>query len=179
MSMIDQQGEIKEREAKLLAARSFAVPDELLEIGELLRTQDNRATDKPMYIVEQLAEYPCDEERTCAFDGSRVIWYENDGDCREVSVVRAKRLEGIYRRAREKPDGYERCVMGQVWEHVTSCLTEQGCKDYIATNEHNLKSPRIYAIGSYRNFEFRAIRDWLMQLPSPSMLAASTEAINV
>jgi hypothetical protein len=62
------------------------------------------------------------------------------------------------------PDGVRRLGYIEVWEFVTGCLTEQGCKDYIACNGHNLREPRIYAYGAYRNAEFIALRKWLMGL---------------
>jgi len=74
----------------------------------------------------------------------------------------------------ERCDGVERdedgFTVGYVdrWDFVTGCLTEQGCKDFIRANGHNLNEPRIYAYGSYRNAEFIALRKWLMSLLPPA-----------
>jgi hypothetical protein len=80
----------------------------MASIGALIRTQDNRCTASPIFIVQQ-------------------------------------------RR-------------GKHWDFVTACFTEQGCKDYLARDGHNLKEPRIYAAGSYRNSEWQAVRNYLAAL---------------
>lgn len=145
-----------------------SIPQELNDIGELLRTQDNRFTDQPMFIVQERVEHPCDEDRQGHFENLRVVWYcKSTGE--EVSETRARRLERVYQEtfgSYVKPEGYDRCVMGSLWTYVTACFTEQGCKDFIARDGHNHGELRIYADGSYRNAEFRAVRNWLMSLPA-------------
>lgn len=166
------------------------IPPELRAIGELLRTQDNRCTDAPIFIVQQQVEHPCDEERDGRFESTRVVWYYTDGDG-EVSELRASRLETLYRKryrfaTEEIPNQYGRCVMGMQYEYVTACFTEEGANQHIRTNGHNLCKPRVYADGSYRNFEFRIIRDWLMSLASieeaktaePAILTALQSKMN-
>lgn len=61
-----------------------------------------------------------------------------------------------------------RLAVFDVWEFVTACFTEKGCKDYLAVNGHNLTEPRIYAAGSYRNEEFRTVREYLLGLAARS-----------
>lgn len=56
--------------------------------------------------------------------------------------------------------------MGMQYEYVTACFTEEGAQAYLSVNGHNLRKPRIYADGSYRNAEYRDIRNWLMSLPA-------------
>ena len=149
---------------------AVVIPDELRRIGHLLRTQDNRCTDQPMFIVQQHVEFACDDERTSGFESVRYIWV-HDGE--EVHDPRAARLEKHFKSSHgEIPEGYERVCFGTTWEFVTACFTEQGCKDHIARNGHNLRSPRIYAEGSFRNPEFRVLRNWLMSLPAPDEVPA-------
>lgn len=139
-----------------------SIPDYLRQIGELLRTQDNRWTDKPMFIVEQKRLYVTEE----GYNDYRIEWHDSEsGNYGIASALRAKRLE-VLNRAGRVYHGWQRLAVHDVWEFVTACFTEQGCKDYLAINGHNLKETRIYADGSYRNEEFRQIRDWLMLLAS-------------
>lgn len=142
------------------------VPDELLALGAELRTQDNRATAAPIFIVQQKRAYVVDE----AYNDSRTVWLQDRlGDRSEVSPLRALRLERLFQgRYCEVPEGYERLALMDIWEFVTACLTEEGCNDYLRLNGHNLKEPRVYAAGSYRNNEYRAVRDWLISLPVPA-----------
>lgn len=141
--------------------------EKLNVIGELIRTQDNRITDQPMFIVQQKREYVCDEERTLGFYSTRHAWI-NTNEGFDVDEKKSARLEAAFKKTYgSKPKKHERICLGTIWEFVTACFTEQGCKDYLAINGHNLNEPRIYADGSCRNEEFRTIRNFIKNLPSP------------
>lgn len=133
--------------------------DALARIGELIRTQDNRITDQPIFIVQQ-------KRRICGMDedyAKDFMWY----DARAVeSYDEAGKAERDADREAEglPPIEWQRGGYIDIWEFVTACFTEQGCKDYIARDGHNLREPRIYAAGSYRNEEFRAVRKYLAAL---------------
>lgn len=129
------------------------LPSELYTIGELIRTQDNRITDQPMFVVFQKREIIGSDEHS----PSRICWVW-DGE--EVSELRAKRLEALYQDGRDTR-GYDRYAMQEVDEFVTACFTEHGCKDYLRQNGHNLQLPYIYACGSFRNNEYQLVRNWL------------------
>lgn len=129
----------------------------LLEIGEAIRTQDNRITDAPMFVVqERIRDYGYDSEYT---DDS--VWLDTLNDHTEPDDVAAIAdldyldVEGI------DTDGWVKVYYRDRWEFVTACFTERGCEDFIRANGHNLTDPRIYAAGSYRNEEFRLVRDYL------------------
>ncbi len=136
-----------------LESRTVKLPSELYTIAELIRTQDNRITDQPMFVVFQKREIIGSDEHST----SRICWVW-DGE--EVSELRAKRLEALYQDSRDTR-GYDRYAMQEVDEFVTACFTEQGCKDYLRQNGHNLRLPYIYACGSFRNNEYQLVRNWL------------------
>lgn len=133
-----------------------AIPPEIAAIIERLHTQDNRITDNPLFAVQQ----------------KRCI-YGLDADHRDGTVFVDD--EGIEFAERDSVEnGCREVGYRDTWEFVTGCFTEQGCKDYIACNGHNLNEPRIYAYGSYRNAEFIALRKWLMGLrDAPSRKSAA------
>ncbi|HFR0062982.1 TPA: ead/Ea22-like family protein, partial [Klebsiella pneumoniae] len=126
-----------------LESRTVKLSPELYTIGDLIRTQDNRITDQPMFVVFQKREIIGSDEHS----PSRICWVW-DGE--EVSELRAKRLEALYQDGRNTR-GYDRYAMQEVDEFVTACFTEHGCKDYLRQNGHNLRLPYIYACGSFRN----------------------------
>lgn len=138
---------------QLAESRTVKLPAELYTIGELIRTQDNRITDQPMFVVFQKREIIGSDEHS----PSRICWVW-DGE--EVSELRAKRLEALYQDGRDTR-GYDRYAMQEVDEFVTACFTEHGCKDYLRQNGHNLRLPYIYACGSFRNNEYQLVRNWL------------------
>lgn len=125
----------------------------LAKIAHLIRTQDNRATDAPMFIVqERKRDYGYD----CDFCDEHV-WLDTENDYVEATPAEVRNLEsGKMDGRRWQKTGYK-----DRWEFVTACFTEQGCKDFIAADGHNHGELRIYAAGSYRNHEFRFVRDFI------------------
>ncbi|HFN1151534.1 TPA: ead/Ea22-like family protein [Klebsiella pneumoniae] len=148
----DHCEELQARIAEL-ESRTVKLSPELYTIGDLIRTQDNRITDQPMFVVFQKREIIGSDEHS----PSRICWVW-DGE--EVSELRAKRLEALYQDGRDTR-GYDRYAMQEVDEFVTACFTEHGCKDYLRQNGHNLRLPYIYACGSFRNNEYQLVRNWL------------------
>lgn len=129
-------------------------------IGELLRTQDNRATSHPLFIVQQKRRiYGVDSSYTETF-----TWIEDGGDSREIGASLADALETAHLHGCMEPDGYLRVGYLDLWEFVTCCLTESGAEDYIRADGHNLREPRVYAASAYRNEEMIGLREFLMGL---------------
>jgi len=162
--------------ATVMGAGSEPIPANIAAIIERLHTQDNRITANPLFAVQQKREYVGSDGYN---DGGEMRWVDDSGE--EADNEEAARLESEYRETYSEPDGWRRVNVFTVWEFVTGCFTEQGCKDYIAVNGHNLNEPRIYAYGSYRNAEFIAIREWLMSLlatptPVPAALGVTAAA---
>lgn len=152
LSLVEALEKAQQRIAEL-ESRTVKLPPELYTIGELIRTQDNRITDQPMFVVFQKREIIGSDEHS----PSRICWVW-DGE--EVSELRAKRLEALYQDGRDTR-GYDRYAMQEVDEFVTACFTEHGCKEYLRQNGHNLRQPYIYACGSFRNNEYQLVRNWL------------------
>lgn len=135
------------------------IPDRIAEIGHLIRTQDNRITDAPLFIVQE-------QKRTYGFDpaySDKAVWLDCEGG--EVDAAEQTRLEGLHDDGEDIPGDYTRTAYQDTWHFVTACFTEKGCNDYIARNGHNHRGKlRVYADSSYRNEEFRAVRAFLMGL---------------
>lgn len=133
------------------------VPAVVAEIAQRLVEQDTRATDAPIFIVEE-------KHRVYGFDPAYtddIVWIDTANDCVEADAEEHARLEA----AEDEPDGWTRTGYRDEWRFVTACFTEAGCEDYIARNKHRHRGDlRIYAAGSYRNDEWRAVRDLLISL---------------
>jgi hypothetical protein len=89
-----------------------------------------------------------------------------DGD--ELDEADAEKMEAAYDETGDIPDNYTRTAYVDRWDFVTACFTEQGCKDYLAVNKHNLKEHRIYAESGYRNKEWIALRKFLLGCSVPT-----------
>lgn len=148
MQLSNELAEMKRKCAEL--------PDAFTRIAENLRTQDNRITSHPVFVVFQKEEMVVSEE----FDHDRIAWVWECGDG-EVEDHTARRLEALHQGCRDTR-GYSRYTMKSINRFVTACFTEDGCKDYLRQNGHNLNEPFIYVHSAYRNDEWQLIRNWLM-----------------
>ncbi|EFO4518680.1 ead/Ea22-like family protein [Escherichia coli] len=132
-----------------------SAPDSFGIIGENIRTQDNRITSDPMFCVYQKREIVVDAD----YDYDRIFWVDEDGN--EANKLQSRRLELLHENFREPPEKWRRVAVKDIDEFVTCCFTEQGCKDYLAANGHNLRLPFIYVKSGFRNAEYIGIRNWL------------------
>lgn len=147
----------------------FTVPPKIAAIIERLHTQDNRITSNPLFAVQQ--------KRTVAgLDEDYADKFAWICDGSEVDSEESARLDALREADEPIPDDCRRVGYVEKWEFVTGCLTEQGCKDFIDCNGHNLNEPRIYAYSGYRNAEFIAVREWLMSLRAPHPSIAGVKA---
>lgn len=131
-----------------------SAPDSFGIIGENIRTQDNRITSDPMFCVYQKREIVVDAD----YDHDRIVWVDEDGN--EANKRQSRRLELLHENFREPPEKWRRVAVKDIDEFVTCCFTEQGCKDYLAVNGHNLRLPFIYVKSGFRNAEYIGIRNW-------------------
>lgn len=131
-----------------------------------LRTQDNRITSHPVFIVQQRSRiWGMDPDYTETF-----AWLNAEGE--EVDPAMAATLEAGRLACAPVPEGYWRVGYVDSWEFVTPCLTEAGAQAYIDVNGHNLKDPRIYVTSGLRNQEWIDLRAFIeeqdRQMPMPT-----------
>lgn len=134
----------------------------LSKIGEAMRTQNNRATAWPVFVVQQ-------RRRLYGFHpdySDNVVWLNQYCDSIEADAEEAATMEAQYYEDGTEPDGWLRTSYVDIWEHVTTCFTEDGANAYIKANGHNLKHPRVYVESAYRNAEWQAVAKWLVELPA-------------
>lgn len=131
----------------------------LASIGERLRTQDNRMTSDPLFVVfQKQRHFNVDDEG----DGHE---WRSKSEWDEASEAQAAALDGLVENFEEAIlDGVEwmKAHYIEVDVFVTACFTQGGAEDYLAANGHNLRNPHIYASSLYRNQEMIAVREALM-----------------
>ena len=127
-----------------------------------LRTQDNRITSHPMFLVqEQVRDYGIDTDYDPA-----IAWLYADESV-EVDPDEATRLEAAYQDTMDEPEGFRRVGYGERWEYVTCCFTYAAASEYVAHNGHRHKGQlRVYVDSGHRNLEWQAVRAMLMGEPS-------------
>lgn len=130
---------------------------ELNQIGNLICTQDNRITDQPIFVVEKSVMVITDPD----YGYDKEEWVNTEsGEYETAGETKSRRLDALKDGCMETGD-WEKFFLKETWEFVTACFTEQGCKDFLEINGHNIGKSRIYAYGSYRNNEYRAVRNYL------------------
>ena len=135
----------------------------LEQIANNIVTQDNRITDQPMFIVqEKIRDYGYEEGYADDYE-----WMIEEGHGPEkASPAVAMLLDRLL--FLPNPSEWKRITRAYKvgycdrWEFVTACFTEQACEDFIRIDGHNHGELRIYAAGSFRNIEFRTIRNALI-----------------
>lgn len=154
-------GDVKRNLIALLATTPSSAPPlrpELLVIGEQIRTQDNLATDSPLFVVFQKRRmYGMDTDYA---DAHQIVWIDSANDNVEATPQKAAALERARNNGKSTND-WTRTAFVDVEVFATACFTRKGAEAYLAVNGHNLKKPYIYAASLYRNVEMRTIREWL------------------
>jgi hypothetical protein len=134
------------------------IPPELLEISQRLKAQDNRCTAEPLFCLQMLcrdvAYDPGWVDNHCWHNmGTMETVYDDDPDFKEP--------EG---------EGWQEHGYVDRWETVMVAFTEQGLKDYMVLDGHNVErrafrgKTRIYIETFRRCDEMIAIRKYLMSL---------------
>ncbi len=143
--------------------------DEMEFIGrmaEQVRTQDNAITADPIFYVQRSRRiYGVDSTYT-----DNTVWIE---DCEEVTEEHSKKLDEWEDTGKwDDPEGEycnpKKCTRTgyfDIWENVQPFFTRAGAEHYIKINGHNIfgpHPPRIYVDSAYRNAEWRAMRNLLL-----------------
>ncbi len=142
---------------------------ELATIRANLLTQDNRITADPIFMVQGLRRiYGIDKGYT-----DNVVWLDDESI--EASGDDLIECLAAYDRGEERK-GWTRTGYVDIWEHVQPFFTEVGANHYLKINGHNLrhyKEVRIYVESAFRNEEWQAVREMLMERPVADLGAPS------
>lgn len=126
-------------------------------IGENLRTQDNRITAEPIFLVQQ-------KVRQTGIDNDyadHALWLDEDWNEIEDKDEIA-RLETEWQDTFEAPEGFTRTGYVDRWDFLQPFFTEAAAKRFIEGNAHRYDELRIYVDSAYRNVEWQAIRAFLL-----------------
>lgn len=142
-------------------------PQHFLRLGAALRTQDNRCTSYPMYIVRDRRKSFCDGS-----DADITTWLDKIG-CEVGSALEEKLDDLMYagtgynyeeNAITYAGNTYVRAYYRVTHEYVTTCLTQDGADSYIRRNAHNLHDPYVYVASGHDNDEWRILRAMLLHL---------------
>ena len=122
------------------------------EIAHRLRTQDNRATAWPLFVVQQRRRISGLDPQ---FDFCDFEWHTEDHKNRfsedEIQEVIRQDLGTTEIRERDPHEyGYVKVNYQDIWEFVSAHFTAVAAQEYIDANSHNLTEPRIFVESQYR-----------------------------
>ena len=151
---------------------TITIPDTLRDIGERLRTQDNRATADPIFLLQiKVRETGFDSsyaDNSCWWNPGN-LWCVYDDDPEYIKESCSFELDELENMPKgegwEGPFGYK-----ERWETVGAFFTLGGLEEHMELNGHNVKRQafrgewRSYVDYLNRNPEMVEIRNWLMSL---------------
>lgn len=153
---------------------------DLKETSRLMRTQDNRGTQYPLFIIQQEVETVTGDGR-----GDRTIYW-NGGDQLSITAEQYEVLEDA--EDKEEPDEAVLKVLEEVgldglsdfdpsdWERLEVkdeyvfadnagfFFTEKACHDHIESNKHHYNKPRSYVISAWRNHELQCTMRTILRI---------------
>ncbi|SDZ95374.1 hypothetical protein [Marinobacterium iners] len=164
-SLCDLMAQIRKEGPGPIFVKKPVIPRFIRDMATLITTQDNRITADPLFCVFQKREIVTDAD----YGYDRIVWCSDEGEADDETAQHLDELrEDVdsdhWHESEIKLDGVEwrRLAVKKIDEFVTACFTEQGCKDFLAINGHNLRKPFIYVTSLFRNEEMKALRNWIM-----------------
>lgn len=130
-----------------------------MDLKKRITENDNRLTAFPyLLLLQEKREYVTKEGYG---HDTKVVYVENiSGDYHQEESLSA--LEDWWNDGLEEDEkvtewvegeNYEKHTVGYYWETVNVFLTDEGYKDHLAKNRHNLREHRTYGIHAFRNEE--------------------------
>jgi hypothetical protein len=134
--------------------------EKLKEIQQELKTQDNRFTCDPIFLVEE-------QQRVYGMDSAYVdnyVWYDAENHC-EADEEESQKLEKQDEEGVETDYAWEKYYYFDQWKTVQFFFTEKAAQEYIDGQSHRHSGKlRIYVDSLYRNHEMKMIRDYILNL---------------
>lgn len=134
------------------------LPEELLEIGRKLLTQDNACTDTPVFVVAETRRISgMDPEYTDKF-----FYWDSENQC-EPDDDELAMINGCGLRGGAIPEPWEKVWYVVKEFDVQWFFTADAAEDYIKRNSHRHSGPLHISVDwGGRNNEWKAVRNFLM-----------------
>lgn len=137
----------------------------LAELANNLKTQDNLATQHPLYCVYskrsiyiEEGNYGGIETKDVWVDADDCLEVESDGMSEALSVI-SEGYSSVEVTVDDYKRQYHRKTVGVIPQFETACLTRAGADAYLEVNGHNLEQPYIYVHSLNRNDEMIGLRE--------------------
>ncbi|MGP9557527.1 hypothetical protein [Psychrobacter sp. AOP7-A1-24] len=134
------------------------------ELASNLKTQDNLATQHPLYCVYSKRSiyiedgYGGMETKDVWVDADDYSEVEGDGLSEALSVI-SEGYDSVEVTVDDYKRQYHRKTVGVIPQFETACLTRAGADAYLEANGHNLNQPYIHVHSLNRNDEMIGLRE--------------------
>jgi hypothetical protein len=157
---------------------------DLEQIAEEIRTQDNRATESPIFILFDRVKMPTDRDYSddyiyhdadnddCDVDGNRealLKYIKDEFDTITYSPIGVNRKEDLDKLSEdqlldimENDRTFYKVHVKTVNEFKQAFFTNKSAQEFLEANRHRFDDPFIYCDSMYRNYEMQAIRNALI-----------------
>ena len=129
---------------------------ELKHMALMLRTQDNRITSSPIFVVQKKV---LDYGYSSDFSDKYHWMHQDEGDL--ASMEKTKWLDSLDESG-EVPSQWVKTYYVERWEYVMPFFTEEAADAYIHNNRHHFSEARVFVESGYRNYEWERVRELLM-----------------
>lgn len=152
----------------------------LEETSRLMRTQDNRGTQFPLFIIQEQKEVMTANgrgDRTIYFNSEDQVsitadQYEEleearDSDKTDEEVAELLEDVGMDSLGEFEADDWERLEINDEYVFADQAgffFTEKACHDHIESNHYHYTKPRSYVISAWRNPEMVATMQMILKL---------------
>ena len=135
--------------------------DQIEEIAERLRTQDNLLTEHPLYVVyDKMTIFGVDFDHA-----DRFVWVDDEYDEPDDETLEdIAQIEGYENEVTLSGASYRRIGIRDERRFVTACLTMEAAKRFIEDNQHHLRNPFVFVESLSNNPEMIAVRKYLTGL---------------
>lgn len=133
--------------------------DQIEQIAERLRTQDNRLTEHPLYVVyDNMTIFGVDFDHA-----DRFVWVDDEyREADSETLEDIAQIEGYENEVTLSGASYRRIGIRDERRFVTACLTMEAAKRFIEDNQRHLRNPFVYAESLSNNPEMIAVRKHLI-----------------
>jgi hypothetical protein len=136
----------------------------LTELSKKIQTQDNRFTEHPIYLVCDVYDVIVDDDYTPTGMGHDIetrYVYKNPEDS-DYGGIEESDVDEYCKENNVDKDDLERLYVAEMPYTVNAHLTDEGAKQYILSNRHNLHKPYTYANSLYRCHDMIELREFLL-----------------
>jgi len=148
---------------------------ELNEIGEEIKTQDNMATENPIFILFDQIRYPAKDGY-----GDECVYVDQSSDAYEIENTKEALVE-FYKDDSWFPETAEKLTKEELFEEIKkhrdielfdvylrkefkqAFFTKKSAEQYLKSNRHHFKNPLIWCDTLWRNYEMQSVRNALIK----------------